>query len=340
MIYFWSDPHLGLNRTSHTTVASRKALREALFNQAMKMPGHSFCLGDLFDTSNNDEDTIWQGYRVSKTCLVLAGNHDSTNRDSKLSSLSALALIDGRPGSFIHGDGDTCFDYEIGFDDAVLYSIPHKRTQILFDETLQAALTKGRVNKAVRPLVLLLHCNYDSAFADNDTSLNLTRDQAKQLLDVFDYVLIGHEHIARADFGGRLQILGNIHPTSFSDISDKYLWKLEDGRLSSELIWSTDNYLKLDWEHFLSDALDSHIEFLEIVGTAPASKMPEIARRVQKFWSDHPETYMVKNAVKTETIEVVTVTTSKALDVPSKITAMLEDTKLKPIWEHYLEQVK
>lgn len=340
MIYFWSDPHLGLNRTSHTTVASRKALREALFDQAMKMPGYSFCLGDLFDTSNNDEDTIWQGYQVSQKCLVLAGNHDSTNRDSKLSSLSMVDLIAGSDDLFIQGDSDTYLDHEIGFDDAIVFSIPHKRTQTLFDKTIQAALMEGRINKAVRPLVLLLHCNYDSAFADNETSLNLTRDQAKQLLEVFDYILIGHEHIARADFGGRLQILGNIHPTSFSDISDKYLWKLEDGKLSSELIWSADNYLKLDWEHFLSDALDRHIEFMEIVGTAPASKLPEIARKVQKFWSDHSETYMVKNAVKAEAIAVDTTTVTKALDIPSKITSMLENTKLKSIWEHYLEQVK
>lgn len=340
-LIFWSDPHLGLNRTSHTTPASRKALRDALFNQAKRIVTGAdtyICLGDLFDTTDNEESIILQGAEIANRCgLVLSGNHDLPNRDGKLSSLqligelateSAIALDDDSPQHFV-----------LEFPEARVVAVPHKRTQQLFDEALNVLMAGN--NGRDKPRILTLHCNYNSGYAHDDATLNLTREQAEWLLKVFDYILIGHEHIARADFDGRLQILGNTHPTSFSDISNKYMWRFDGTALQPLPIWSADeNSWVYDWEALVSGQVfgGDSAEFVEITGTAPAARMPDIAKAIQKFWSEHPETYMVRNNVKAEQLILEQVEVSKALDIPSKITASLQGSKLLPLWQQYLER--
>jgi len=335
---FWTDPHLGLNRTSHTTPQSRKALREALYKQALWMVGKpsnpSICLGDLFDTTDNEEAVIAQGAEVASRCsLILAGNHDLGNRDGKMSSLQLIGELAKDSAIALEDATDTYFQVQVeGVD---LFCIPHKRTQEIFDATLLNIQSAIRINPEA---IILLHCNYDNSFASDETSLNLSKSQAAQLVADFDYVLIGHEHIPRSDFGGRLQILGNIHPTSFSDISDKFIWAYEKGELRKEKIWSADKYLLIRWEELLSSGISKiDLEFIEITGTAPASKLPEISKAVQKLWAQFPTAYMIRNHVKSEAIVVDVPTQHKALDVPAQITAELQGSKLLPLWTKYLE---
>lgn len=345
-IYFWSDPHLGLNRTSHTTPASRKALREALFDQAIWATSIPFashdiniCLGDLFDTTENDEATIAHGATVASRCnLVLSGNHDLSNRDGRLSSLQLI-------GELVESSTVALADKDISHfclskPEAILVAIPHKRTQQLFEETLRECV-KERVDG--RPNVLLLHCNYNSGFDLDDATLNLSRQVAEDLLQFFDYILIGHEHISRSDFDGRLQILGNIHPTSFSDISDKYVWSLVDGRLEYQRVWETaTKYRVIPWEYLLqSDQSYEGLQFIEVVGTCPAARLPEVSKAVQKLWTQAPDAFMIRNKVISEALEIEEVDhQQKALDVPDKITAELAGTPLSNLWKHYLETAK
>jgi hypothetical protein len=344
-MYFWTDPHLGLSRTSHTTPASRRLLQQTLYLQAksiveMTCFGHAnICLGDLFDSTENEEAVIAQGAEIAEKCsLVLSGNHDLANRDGKLSSLALMGTLSN--DSPVAICDDTIDHFRLSFPECYAVAIPHKRTQELFDGAL-AALDNNRGKD--RPSVLLLHCNYDSGYAKDEATLNLTREQAGRLVELFDYVLLGHEHIARSDFDGRLQILGNIRPTSFSDISDKYVWVLDNkGILTPELVWNSELHKAWDWETFLSGPIGAEdpVEFLEITGTAPAARLPDIAREVQKFWAAHPETLMVRNIVKAEAIALEQITVNKALDVPTRITEELQGTPLAAIWQHYLGQIQ
>jgi DNA repair exonuclease SbcCD nuclease subunit len=337
---FWSDPHLGLNRTSHTTPASRKALRELLYLQALQVStttskDRTVCLGDLFDTTDNDEATIIQGATVASQCsLVLSGNHDLANRDGKVSSLSligelvkdsAIAIDDSEPGFF-----------EVAMTDCTIYAIPHKRTQELFDQSLRN-LPWVAPNE---PRIVVLHCNYASGFATDEASLNLTKEQAAELTERFDYVLLGHEHIPRSDFGGKLQILGNTHPTSFSDISDKFSWTLVDGVLTPTKIWSTERHRKFTWEELLQPDQDyGDLQFIEITGTAPATKLPEVAKAIQKLWSLAPDALMIRNSVKAESVVVEALELNRALDIPSRITDELQGSTLLPLWLSYLGKI-
>ena len=339
---FWSDPHLGLNRTSHTTAASRKLLQEALLAKAKQVTvTPSICLGDLFDTTDNEERVIVQGAEIAKkVAAVLSGNHDLPNRDGKLSSLQLIGeLVESTAVVLLDKDTNfVCLPLR-GFNELIL--VPHKRTQALFDETLNNLLGL-RKSASSDKNVVCLHCNYNSPFATDEASLNLSRDQAQALLSVFDYILIGHEHIPRSDFEGRVQLLGNIHPTSFADISDKFIWEVTTEGLSPIKVWDkATHYLSLDWEALLSlPTLADELQFIEVIGTAPAARLPDIARAIQKLWGVLPNALMIKNAVKSDGVAIVTETeVQRALDVPARITQSLQNTPLLPLWLSYLGQL-
>ena len=52
-------------------------------------------------------------------------------------------------------------------------------------------------------------------------------------------MLLGHEHVAREDFDGRLQVIGSHFPTSFSDLSDKrhLIFDTDTGSMTSAVHW-------------------------------------------------------------------------------------------------------
>jgi EAL domain-containing protein (putative c-di-GMP-specific phosphodiesterase class I) len=63
-------------------------------------------------------------------------------------------------------------------------AVHHELTQTLFEEALEHAK-----HRAAKHSMLLLHCNYNSPFADNEATLNLTREKAEDLLKHFEYIL-------------------------------------------------------------------------------------------------------------------------------------------------------
>jgi DNA repair exonuclease SbcCD nuclease subunit len=342
-IWFFSDPHLGLVRTSHTTVQSRAALKQELFRVAARLieitgSDQLFCLGDLFDTDTNDEATILQGAEIIKRCtMVLGGNHDLPNREGKLSSLQLLDQV--IPHKIVCGSTD-----EPGFGRGInpaVYFVPHMATQELFEQSLGEARADADSLKGAYPgsaLILCLHCNYNSGLIHNDASLNLTREKADELLSSFDYILLGHEHESRTLHGGKLIILGNTHPTSFSDISDKYIWEFEDGKFTPHMIWSKQaGYRNIDWEAGTGEISDT-VQFIEITGKAPAERLPDIAQNIAKLWKTHTNLLMVRNNVESDiSLPEVDVAVSRTMDLPSRISHALADSDLLSIWNHYVE---
>jgi hypothetical protein len=196
--------------------------------------------------------------------------------------------------------------------------------------------------------ILCLHCNYESPFASNESTLNLTREQASRLLDRFDRILIGHEHNARSDFGGRLQLLGSCHPTSFHDCqTDKFLWRMdESGNLTSEVIWnSTVGYVRVTAEHVLTNSLPdlAGCQFLDVQGELPATDMPALARRVSDIWKTTPSLFQLRNgAVAREgSPQAESTAWSRMTTLPERITLDLDgDESMLALWQHYLQQVQ
>jgi hypothetical protein len=127
---------LGVNRTSHTTPASRAKLKEEIYQQAIfNTTGDNTTvqLGDLFDQAWCDAETLKQGIDIYHRCdIVLQGNHDENNRSNKMSAMQLVKELDGRKW-------DDCGVASIQCDfleEATITYINHKMTQALFDESI------------------------------------------------------------------------------------------------------------------------------------------------------------------------------------------------------------
>jgi len=346
----FSDPHIGLNRRAHTTNSSRAALKDALNTAAwdaatMMKSDNVLCLGDLFDTSHNDEMTIMQGAQVARHCnLVLGGNHDVPNREGTLSSLAVVSEILLADSSVVVPLVGKTFHAVNSFgDDGLVFSVPHQSSQDLFDETIQE-LIKEPANDGMLEIVIM-HCNYECGYADNEISLNLTSEVADQLLDRFDYVFIGHEHESRMLKDDRLVLVGNTHPTSFSDIGDKFVWYInQDNEIEKERIWSKDEGLAtLSFNKLPSndDDLKTTAQFIDVTGVLPVDEYAGVADFIVKVWAANPQALMVRNGLRPiETDDVEEIGLTEIDNLPAHITEELKDDKvMQATWEHYLEKL-
>jgi DNA repair exonuclease SbcCD nuclease subunit len=343
LVRFSSDYHLGVNRVAHTTPQSRKNLKDEVFKQAMSViKGENVInihLGDLFDKFSNNEEVIRQGAEVCRQCaFVMSGNHDMSNRDTAKGSFELLNSLGG-----FNTVTETSVKYPM--ENTTVVFEPHCLTQEEFVSRLKEWQWEEKSN---RTRFLLLHCNYDSKFPQKDSTLVLERDMAEKLLEVFDYILIGHEHNARTDFDGRVVCVGNIFPTSFGDISDKYVWEWNGEELKKRLVWSEQlRFKQITWEVLLSNLSGfieeraiyelSEVQFIRITGTAPATKMPEISKAINKLWELVPSALMIGNFVQAEEllIEAINPTEGKAIDVVGQISAELAGSVIERRWEDY-----
>lgn len=297
-ILVFTDPHLGKNLVSHTTPDSRRRLRDGLYEQVFgvldRFPhAKKVCLGDLFDRYQNQEDVIWQGMMVTKRLdYLMAGNHDLINDRDRLGTLQLLHKGEAGPIQLTPFGEAKGFVHMVRPGVAFLF-VPHHSTDELFHESLVAAENWVRGSKpAGTKAYLCVHCNYDSGFATDDTALSLTRKQARHLLDFgFDYILVGHDHHPREDWDGRVIILGNTHPTSFGDITDKRVLLIRpDGHHEFHTVWhQSANYLHIDVNDLLAPDVEitqNGVQFVEITGELEASRVMDLARAVRKVWQD------------------------------------------------------
>ena len=340
---FFSDPHLGLRRQVHATLESSARLRERVYQVSKNIVqqgianGHSMvCLGDLFDRPLNSEATLSDAlYVVSqgdKFITVLGGNHDSTGQagqETSFSLLKAIADTHGQGSAFISPamEPTLCRQEE-------LCLIPHHATQ----ESFETALSMAELNTP-KGLILCLHCNYDSGLDLNEISLNLPRERAAQLLEHFSFILIGHEHVPRADFEGRLQILGSIHPTSFADISDKFYWTLENGELKSHLCYAVVKHsLSVDWRRLQEWELSPDVEFLELIGHAKVGEFSALTKLIARVWKEKPQLLLVRNSVQVDKVSAPGLPSGgvqRFQSIPDRITQELRGTPLLGLWQRF-----
>lgn len=309
MLNLFTDPHLGLSARTNTSASSTKDLDATLFAKAKTITekyDNLICAGDLFHRSHNREDVIAQGIKISQGCdIVIGGNHDNTSRADDKSSLDIVSKV--ADSVLMTPVGDVVVHEGLEFDSGETVTIvPHHSNQELFDQAVEEAC------KSSGDLVIL-HCNFNNPFVDGiDTALNLTVAQAEQLLQHYDYIVIGHEHNTRWEMNNRLLALGNTHPTGFSDISNKYVWhfdKSKENPWSKTKIWDkatghmvleAGDIFELPEEEFLVEEGTVPPGFVDIIGELPAEDMPALANRiglVWKYWSP----YMVRNQVNSVT---------------------------------------
>lgn len=347
MLVILSDPHLGTHRTANTTLQSRKKLQDELFGTLVrtliryKAQGNTLIVaGDLFDCDSNDERTILQGFKIAEMCdVILAGNHDLPNRDGKVSSLQLLDEMTGKDGTVVIPKmGLVHIEQGAAKCGTNITLIPHHPTQQLFDQAIEQAVAN--------PIggIVITHCNFDSERAlHDDASLNITRKQVQKLLDVgYELVLNGHEHAHSTHMGGKFVNLGNTHPTSMGDISEKYVWTYtESDGLQKHTIWDMMNYVLVDVNDETLEQTLANGQFIDITGEISPEKGPALAEFVRGCF-ESSDVLMVRNRVGYTTDKLVADASQggKIHNLAQQIADDLENTDLADLWSRYKQQVE
>lgn len=258
-----SDLHIGLSRKANFTAESsqrrekqaRAVLAELLNTYPLACP--FLCCGDVFDRFTNPEQVVLDAYQAfagEQPVHLLAGNHDVDQRVGVCSSLALLKEV----------SGDNLNIYmvtsRVRLSDAVeLVLVPHCLSQELFERELDRVEAEATVGQ-----ILVLHCNYDLGFAADHTTLNLTRERTERLLTSFRYVLLGHEHVPREDFDGRLVVVGSHYPTAFDNLTDKRHLQLDldTGALTSVTHWVASEQVY----HGPAEAAPDGLSFYDLTG--------------------------------------------------------------------------
>lgn len=316
ILRFFTDPHIGKELKANTTPASRTLLSQQLTLHALQaatMPHPegkrveaTICGGDLFDTDTNPEHILLAGAKVAQKCtVVLGGNHDVVNIKGRESSLSALAeLTEDERFIMPPGPGKVRY-HSIGFGPAGLHEvelcvIPHHARQQEFEAALGQAHAEARDCQAKRK-ILLVHCNYNLTFEAGENDLNLTDAKARQLLQTFDYIVMGHDHRPRWECDERLLILGNTHPTSFSDLGEKYVWFYDsesntwhrEVNAADALMVVKASDLIDDWKLERMEAYAAP-EWIDIVGELPPEAAADLAKAIRQLWKENEYLYAVR----------------------------------------------
>ena len=314
-ILIYSDPHLGLSLGAHTTVASRlrlqKKLEEHLLDKVLSQnrADMAICAGDFFHKHQNTEELLSRAWPLAEmTSLILSGNHDVTNDADKVGSLELLRRINPAriedpwivPVEFNQPYYESVW-FGKGSNPCEICLVPHHSTQALFEQTLENILVDVPTGpRAVR--LLVLHCNYNSPFVLEDGSLNLTRAKAGQLLNLFDKIVIGHDHNPKEDFGGRLVVLGNTHPTGFGDLSNKRIMLFDEatGSHSFETIWEVAKGFQEVRYNELAGVRPG-VEFLQVTGEVGPEELHEVMQQLRKLWVSREDLFAVRSLVTVKT---------------------------------------
>jgi len=278
-----NDPHLGVSRQAGTTKESRLALEEYMFKQFERLLNipHDvlIILGDLCDSRNVPEHVMLRIAEIlgQEVCFLVLGNHDIKGVvDHTISSCELIgnmteAIVISSPRRITPG----------------IYVVPHMFNQDEFDRAIQDVPAN---------VLLLTHCNIDSPFAQSDHSLNLDKNQIKDLESRGVEVLAAHEHTARK-YMNNVTVIGNQFPSSISDClgGDKRCVLLrKDGTMEMIPTWSADSdFVVLDRENIH----DPGKKFIRIEGTCSIKEHALAVREINDLRKSS-EAFIIANNVK------------------------------------------
>jgi hypothetical protein len=158
---------------------------------------------------------------------------------------------------------------------------------------------------------VLVHANFDNSFAaEAEHSLNLSREQAKELTKAGHTVIFGHEHQGRQAFGGKVIVVGNQFPSSVSDClshgdgqkdGKKYALIIdEEGPLQVETWCQEGNSVAVKW-HELGE-YTGPAKFIRVTGKANADQAADVVKAIAEMRKTSTA-FVITNAVKVEQID-------------------------------------
>ena len=298
----FTDPHLWLKRNSNTTQKSQELLRDHLSEIALELVAkeNPICVGDLFDKSENSEEGILQGISVASKCrYVLAGNHDIKNNVDAVTSFDVLEQT--LQGGIMLKNPDLSQPYT--YQKGGFTFIPHCLTQDLFEASVRLACEEVVKHSTT---VLFLHCNVGDGFGDvegDGSCLWLTSELQALVVERFDFVLVGHEHVPKTLHNGKLVILGNTFPLSFGEIADRYYYTLDTEKKTLERTLSvraSDIFeeVPVDLLFGSKGTYETTRLLIDLVGEINMNESAEYARYISTFWKTNPHLLMVRKSVE------------------------------------------
>ncbi len=356
MFTIYSDPHHGVNLRANTTYNSRIRLREAVGKTAhtivKKYPDDTvICVGDFYDTYTNSEETLLASAETARlTDYILGGNHDVKNDVNDVGSFHLMANLINKNAVIPSVSTPTFTAAEV--KGVLLVFVPHHGTQTSFEEALENCKQKASSKEDMKAM-LFLHCNYNSSFATRDSELNLTRETAESLLQVFDLIFLGHEHRPFDDFGGRLRVVGTPHPLSFSDCdsSKRFLRVTKDStgelEVTSEETWTCGHRFVDTTPANLVDEQLEDVNFLRVRGNLSPSEMLPLAKAVKNIFSENENMFAVKVDVQfmsQTTINTDAETSTKLDEGTEKITDIItaelqkQSPELLALWQEVVAE--
>lgn len=347
-----NDLHLGVNRVSGTTPQSREDLRTYTFEQFSSLldnaNGHDLCiLGDAFDSFEIPARdwleaymllSAWCANNLSKTLILVAGNHDVSLKGNRVSSFETLGTVLDQQFSNTDVVGIN-ESVQVFLDEGKVFIVAHHTNQDLFDLTLGKVLMDVRRGDHV-----LFHANYHNPFAERaDHSLNVSEEQALEFTKKGVTLVFAHEHAHRHEIphatpadGGSVVCLGNQIPTSISDClgnNSKFYWSLGHGGLTKTECWMAEgNYEAVDWRDLNQD---SPAKFIRVVGDAVNAEAAQVIDAIHRF-RQKSHAFVITNAVKIEGIADIeslpdTFEAAKKFDVMEFVYGQLNEAEAEVI---------
>ena len=295
----FSDPHLGRTWMAHTVPSTRDALtehyeypiREAIQTYAQRgVP--LICGGDWFDKAHNSERQIQRSDSMLRDmALVVAGNHDHAGRESALTSLQLLhGLQEQRSPVTIAEDHLNKPAVSLNYiADIAVYAVPHHATQALFEQAVYEAEAHAR--QEPKHKVIFLHCNLGAVGGGKpDTNLYLTPPLKQVLEEVFDFVLLGHEHLPRRV--GKTIVMGSTQPCGFGELGPRFFYEFyEDGgalQVRQAPIKTQMTHAQYDVTGWTQDLLQGAepAQLVDLQGTLPVRQAPLVQKLVKRLYAE------------------------------------------------------
>lgn len=340
MISIINDIHLGVQRQAGTTPASQRALRELTFQRFAQLleqcgEGQVLVAGDLFDDFVVATEDLLETYRIAtgwleanpdRSLVLVAGNHDHSPRESKVSSFTLLAeILKGTGRVQCVGVDEYIIDRKEGY-----VALAHCSNQDVFNTKLDECLSQ--VSQGWH---IFLHANLNNNFAvEKDHSLNVSLAQAFEFKKKGCKVVFAHEHQARTAQDGNVVVMGNQFPTSVSDCSgndQKFFHRLDNGKLVREVFWEADrDFVELDWQDL---AHCPQVNFVRVRGAAKASQASDVINAVASLRRSS-QALVITNAVKIEGVAEIedlpaNFEAARSFDVMEFIASQLDSEEMK-----------
>ena len=139
--------------------------------------------------------------------------------------------------------------------------------------------------------------------------------------------------------------MGNTHPTSFADISDKFVWLLDTDKdeVTPYCIWEKeDSYYALDWKQGVEGVPFPHtVQFVRVVGAAASGELSKVSKLIYELWRTLPNVLMIRNDVIVPGLPSFTPvkqTTVHKYNVVETIKKDLEGKDIGKLFNSYVEE--